>query len=394
MIAPATLQELKATLLGVLFILLMPSLPRWRMSFAVLSISCVALLVSFWGAALGIASNNLGAMSNLGVFILWPVMYLFVLGFVGSFNANNVLLKVFRLTAFYLTLKYSLILVMGYIGLETTVKAIFSYDDVAANFFGGFVEFRSDSLTSVAYLYSFFAARVIACYITGKETRLDLLFAIATAVALVFSGRRAFWLLLFFAPAFAAMLSWLWFRPWRTKRSPVLSMGVAVTLAVAIFTVSFSSFIDVSAVISQISMAFSSEEQSGAQRLEQAAALWASIQEKPFFGWGIGGVSTVVRSQEMPWAYELSYMSLAMNVGLVGVTIYLLANLTVIALLVRLSRLGNGQMVVVHPAITGMICFLLLNVTNPYLMKFAYLWVLFYPACLLNIALLQRHSLR
>jgi len=42
----------------------------------------------------------------------------------------------------------------------------------------------------------------------------------------------------------------------------------------------------------------------------------------PWFGHGYGAVAHVVRSETMPWAYELQYLAMLFHTGIVGTLLY------------------------------------------------------------------------
>ena len=61
----------------------------------------------------------------------------------------------------------------------------------------------------------------------------------------------------------------------------------------------------------------------GNVRIEQFYALFNGWIKSPVFGYGSGAVlSEYIRSIEEPWNYELSYMKLLYDFGLIGVALY------------------------------------------------------------------------
>ncbi|HEX3821924.1 MAG TPA: O-antigen ligase family protein [Candidatus Sulfotelmatobacter sp.] len=67
---------------------------------------------------------------------------------------------------------------------------------------------------------------------------------------------------------------------------------------------------------------FSSEQTSESDliRIEQSKALWDEIEARPVFGKGIGQHALgLIRNEQNPYSYELQWMSLLMQLGLVGV---------------------------------------------------------------------------
>ena len=148
--------------------------------------------------------------------------------------------------------------------------------------------------------------------------------------------------------------------------------------------------LDPVALVENFVAAFQGNEASSGERFKQAASLWGKFSESPVVGHGFGSTVDVVRSHETPWAYELSYLALLMNVGLVGFLIYSTAVLWVALKGIQLSRKNTEFAKLFVPLITALSAFLIMNATNPYLGKFDYLWVIFLPVALINAYLTRR----
>jgi O-antigen ligase len=107
--------------------------------------------------------------------------------------------------------------------------------------------------------------------------------------------------------------------------------------------------------------------------------------DSPWIGQGLGAsASSVTRSEEQPWAYELSYVALLFQTGLLGVIIYSSAVLWIFYKGIRLVRVRPDAGQVILPLLAGLAGFLLANATNPYLSKFDYLWTIFLPVAAIN----------
>ena len=86
-----------------------------------------------------------------------------------------------------------------------------------------------------------------------------------------------------------------------------------------------------------------------------------------------------IRSDVMPWAYELSYLALLYQTGLVGLGIYATGIAWIYFMGVKILRSGGMFAESMLPLLVGMTCFLVANATNPYLAKFDGLWIIFLP---------------
>jgi O-antigen ligase len=122
-------------------------------------------------------------------------------------------------------------------------------------------------------------------------------------------------------------------------------------------------------------------------QLEDLLRAWTS---SPIIGSGAGAsVTTQVRDPEMPWAYELSYISLLLQTGLVGVLLYAAGVVWIVRAGIQMIRAGHPLGMRLVPILTAMACFLIANATNPYLAKWDFLWVIFLPVAYVNAWLIE-----
>jgi O-antigen ligase len=111
----------------------------------------------------------------------------------------------------------------------------------------------------------------------------------------------------------------------------------------------------------------------------------AGWSNSPLIGQGLGAsADSVVRSEEQPWAYELSYVALLFQVGLLGFIIYSSAVLWIFYAGLKIVRLRPDAAQIILPLLAGLAGLLLVNITNPYLFKFDYLWTIFLPVAAIN----------
>ncbi|HBD3887813.1 TPA: hypothetical protein KJF53_003784, partial [Escherichia coli] len=94
-------------------------------------------------------------------------------------------------------------------------------------------------------------------------------------------------------------------------------------------------------------------------------------------------------SDSQPWAYELSYIAFLFQFGLVGFFIYLMGILFIIYTLIRRVKfVGRNSMEFCF--LSGFISFMIANATNPYLLKFDYMWLIFIPLGIANSILVKK----
>jgi hypothetical protein len=113
------------------------------------------------------------------------------------------------------------------------------------------------------------------------------------------------------------------------------------------------------------------EELSGSLRYEQAPELHAAIERHPILGSGLGATppSGYVRSEDSPWSFELSYLQLLFQLGIVGFVLVLApALLAFVRCLRALPGLHGERRTRAEVAVAGLLGLLFASGSNPYLM--------------------------
>jgi hypothetical protein len=130
-------------------------------------------------------------------------------------------------------------------------------------------------------------------------------------------------------------------------------------------------------------------------RRDQFFALVNGWLQHPLFGSGHGAsVRDVIRSAEMPWAYELTYLALLYHTGIVGVFAYSAGLFWTLLKSRQIARTGWSQAPYLMATLVGTTCFVLANSTNAYLEKYDSIWVLFLPIAFINVWLIEQYRQR
>jgi len=108
--------------------------------------------------------------------------------------------------------------------------------------------------------------------------------------------------------------------------------------------------------------------------------------EHPLLGEGLGASAYgSIRSEIMPWAYELYFLSLLFQTGLVGFLFYTAGILWILRRGIQTIRKGGLAAQLMIPALVGLLSYLIAAATNPYLARFDGIWVIFLPLALINL---------
>jgi O-antigen ligase len=138
---------------------------------------------------------------------------------------------------------------------------------------------------------------------------------------------------------------------------------------------------------------FTSSSFENNHRSDQFYAMTNEWKQSPLFGAGHGAsAKSSIRSEEIPWAYELSYVSLLFHTGILGFLCYLAGIIWIFLKGLEIIKSDHWLSTYMSPVLVGTLCFLIANATNPYLEKFDYMWVIFLPVAMINIWLLDRNQ--
>ena len=373
-----------------------PSVAWW-------TLVCAAAGVAF--ILLGLANGAPGALRAGTVYVVWPLVYVLLgAGFAAADDLSLVrgVLRVLDVAALAVE-GYALLFIGHAAGVVPSALYVELDLGQSIGFYEGTVEFGLYSLSSLLFLVPFLLA---ALMVWPRDAdlpvrRVYLWIALLLGIALVFlSGRRALQIVVALAPVFTIGL-WrlLGERDQAASRRTVRRVIVGTLAAgVLVFGYLQTRFgLDLGALTANVTRAFDWNGDDGAGlRSEQLQALTRGWRLSPLFGAGHGATAVeCLRSEEQPWAYELSYAALLFHSGLVGFGILAAAFLWTYHTALGFLRRPPGEAPLgryLLPVLVGTTCFLIGNATNPYLEKYDFLWVIFLPVALVNRALLRQRA--
>ena len=389
-IFPAALQVFKVGLLAIL--LLVVSLAyyrdetcvRWWVGTFMLAFffAVVGLIWSLYGQLVG----NPGATRVLTVMVAYPILFAFLSGLLkpGDFKKLGVSLKYLLLV---LVLSQLVYLLSAY-GLDYGfIQSLYErlYGEVAVVDKGeDYLLFTLPSVSSLLFLIPFLTVFIL----TNKRFELGWFVVLLVAIVVVLlTGRRAFFLSFIISILFILMLIFV------SKNRLRMRVSIRLFFLSSIFLVAMgmaisAGFINLDAFVDQLlSSKDFSYDASNIERVNQFLALMGGFVESPLVGQGAGAAASYIRSPEQPWAYELFYVALLFQYGLLGFLVYVMGVLFILYELISLyfvDKITDENRVVILAFLAGLMSFLVATSTNPYLAKFDYMWVLFTPVALIN----------
>ncbi len=341
----------------ILFLFLTLSLfylNKWSTSIGYFILNFIALSTGLASFLYGYYSGNPGALPLSRIVLIWPLLYFYLTGYVNKIQ----LFENFERIILYVTLFLTIVYLSFLLGYEGPARVFFTIDGVSIkdDDFG----FSHPSITSLflgnAYIsgYLYINYRRLSY---SQNFRLVLLLCISSVV-LFFSGRNAFIALIIMSPVllFATKATlvgkkiWLYLFPLMTA-TLIGSIIILIdwTLLAQIYPV----------------------------RFETAYVLLESFAAAPLIGHGLGNI--VGSSYRSGWTFENSYLYLMQNFGLIGVSIFSAIVWFLLLSIRQFVRVNRRHAYTLFPILYLWTVFLIINLTNPYLLKFDYLWVFFAP---------------
>jgi hypothetical protein len=292
-------------------------------------------MVSFFFVIEGFLAMTPGASSVVGVYIVWPIIYTF---WIAGLAQHRLLLGIHRTTvvATLFICVYGCLYLLTQLNIlpETRLLSSLSvgWESEAFGSHEGYTQMQFAGMNSLPFLLPYVMAS-IATQVPSAGRHVFRQICIWTAgilgwIVVLAAGRRALFLLVFLTPLL--VLFFRSFQPEREKslnrRSVIMLCGLFVIGVVVLFVgLSFIYQFDIFAIwdhfVTGLDLSSQTIDAGAILRHEQFFALVRGWLEHPILGAGHGASAFgSIRSETMPWAYELSYLAILFQTGLVGFT--------------------------------------------------------------------------
>lgn len=394
LVIPTTHQAERGALLGLLLIVALAHLVRsqkWQLNKKIALLGAVCVSASILFMLNGAVHGSPGAMQVGGVYVVWPLLFLFIMGVFHTPEDWVPFLKVLVMGGISAAL-IGLLAVSEGLGFLNFGLIDFLGDSTRIGIAEDTIGFSMPNLATVIFAFPFFLAFLMvpkeSTNFSGTWRFYVWVGLLLSVIVLLISGRRAFWLSAAISPFAIIFVSKLCHVKLKLKSLSIIAVTMIVLAVLAILFLG----INVEAIWDDFISGFDFSDKSNLStytRTEQFVALMHGWMESPIIGAGHGSAAQeFVRSEEVPWAYELSYVALLFHTGIVGVLVYGGAVFWLFVKSVSVVRHKPGAAGMLIPLLAGLMSFLIANISNPYLEKFDYLWTLFLPIAVLNAYLL------
>lgn len=388
LLLPTSYQVIRGVLLFIICIQSL-SLKRTFVDKDILLYFMITGIMCFLNATYSIVVGNPGALANMTVFFIWPILYLWFCLKCRSVEVINNIFKIIIYGGIVVLLINTLLFINNVfldIGELNLLAEVLGY---RYGIYDGFVEFYSPSQSYIPYyLYFSVVLLLIPHKKLGIPRKYIWVMTVLSVLLILISGRRVMWLIVCVLPFFLCVL----FEFMKIRNGVLLKVAAIFVILVAIIGVVIVQFLDIDYLIEEFMTSFDFQDNnSNYERTLQYRSITEDFIENPLFGRGNGYVSDYIRTPDAPWEYELTYNYLLSSFGLVGMLFLIIPYAIVLWKCTKLVRRNNPYSYLILPSISGSIVMLVANATNPYLFKFDLLWCFFLPILVLNQILKTQH---
>ncbi|WP_143308042.1 O-antigen ligase family protein [Chitinophaga vietnamensis] len=327
--------------------------------------------------------------------IVWPLLYLFFVTGVHKNYMADVMYKTMVYATLFIGI-FCIVATMMMLGLLPQVIPLDNMVEVAVDPDNdNYQKVVIPSATALIFLIPYVLTLIIFFrQLPFKINRLVLYLAfIAGVVAVVFTARRILILNILLTPFFV----WIFLKLGNVKMGVAFGRHVRKILlyffsGIIIVGILLSIFelVDFTALFNVFFAGFNFDTSSAGEspylRALQFNGLLKSWMDYPILGQGHGTASHyIIRSQATPWIYELSYLALLFQTGLVGIIIYLYLLAWIFIKGIGILKRSSTYRFYMMPVMVGACSFLIANATNPYLQSYENMWTIFIPVMIINI---------
>lgn len=328
--------------------------------------------------------NNPAPMTYFPIYVLWPILF-YLLSIQVDYSMYMKLISCMR-NAFTLI---SILGIIAFLKFNLSTGDIQKFFSFVATVRPGFpfIAISSGTITNMIFLYTFF----FTIYIIDKQLlkKQDYFNLVIGFVFVFATSRRAFYMVLAMSILFSFFLVIFYDTKNRKQHfssiKSFLRFFLFFIMIVTIIVIQLNLF-DFKIIWEFISDSIGSNAGVAGYdpRLLQYDALIEGWMKNPLFGNGTGINASIVRS-EIPGMYELSYIAILFERGLLGISVYIIQFLLLNYWAIKNLKKNNISASYNIATLVAFDMFMFANATNPYLYAFDHLWIIFTVLIIINL---------
>ena len=340
------------------------------------------LIACFFNWIYSLIVGNPGALANVSIFLIWPALYFFLMMKCKSMDIVFGLYKVIVYGGLIVLAENVIFIGNNFFLNSTIIESLGELLGFRYGIYDGFIEYFSPSQSYLPYFFYFSCSMLLVPH--GRieiENKWLIVMAVTSAILILISGRRAMWLTIGVLPIYLMII----LKICKLQSFSILKILSLCVVIVGVLFYALVNFFNLEYMTLELLSTFDMESnESNMERVLQNKSLLNDFWNSPIIGQGIGFVSSYVRTPDHPWEYELVYQYLLASFGLLGMLVLCMPFVWVLKTSIDIvNKTGNNSELII-PALAGSFVFFLINATNPYLLKFDFLWIFFLPIIVLN----------
>jgi len=349
-----------------------PILVHFRLLVFYVSIAGIGLIWSLVG--LINAGALAGIIDNLRLYVAWSAAFVVIYSLLLRGNAFLVFHKSIVIAGILIS-GLNLFALYNYVGqLGVVPLAAIKELNMYIGIYEGYIQFTSHNIGSLFFIAAYLMTvqfRKDLSHLNGNWPKIALYMCL---VLVLLSGRRALWIAVALVPFLIMGLAVLTngLNQLRGRKSLLLIclMGV-IPMAVVLDFILNGDFASNSSLL-HLQEAFSSAD----ERTIQKSYLIDGFSNYPIFGSGFGAYAGYLRSEQMPWLYELTYHQMLFNFGIVGFALFSILMAVYFCYALAFIAQCNPNSGLAFSMLVAIITFAIGSYSNPYFGSFDFLMFL------------------
>ena len=361
--------------------------------------SLICLTYTVISLIIGLFNNNPGLIPSITTAFIWPMFFIWIISCNKDIKTIDNLMNVFVIGFLANTILIFLLIIFfvvntNFLYLVEPFRKIF---DFRASLYGSEIAFNLISMGSFVFANGYFFSRVYnfnsSTIINRKTKVINIILYILSTIVLLISGRRGFFIGSIFGALLIIYISHIT-KIKKISRHFFVNIFILLSLGISTFIIYLKiNNIDLYTYFLEILQNFNlfNLESVSPKRYDDLINLTNIFKSSPFFGNGLGfSISPPTVITQQLFSYEIQYLQYLAGFGIIGFSVYGLYIFWIVYKCINLSIRDANFSYRLMPIISGLITFLVTNSTNPYLLKFDFLWVIFIPIGYINLLSMKK----
>ena len=373
MLFPLQFPFIKSIILTFLLFVTLFFIDRLRSAFVgkILLWGYLYMFVGLCAISYGLLLHNPAPQKYFLVYVIWPILFTYLSLFIGYqyfkrlLVCTKICLLLILIIGVIACLKFNIEFIQEgeFLGYEAMLRPGFPIIAIAGA-----------PITTVLFWYFFFYSLVL---LKSNISKIDWIILLLGVIFIFMTSRRILFLNFFLAPLFEFLfLPFIKGKEERNNLVSIFKKRMQILFVLLFLVVCVAELFGWVSLDSLGDFFSKTSDVSDEPRHLQASALIEGWMDSPILGHGAGVNASVVRS-DIPGTYELSYLAMLFERGLLGVSVFIALYVILMHWSIKCLKKNVVDKAYILSFIVAINLFMIANATNPYLNAYDYMWFLF-----------------